>query len=138
MDRNAEKEWQAATTGNGRPGRRSQDCMTDSRNNKGFGIGVSICDSVEPGDIMTHIQSRSCSVCGEPISQQRLEAIPRATHCIQCQERADLPPPDWHVSELECPRCGSRLVWRTARSPAISGYFRGCNRYPACTYLEAR
>lgn len=30
-----------------------------------------------------------CEVCGRPISAARLEALPYAVHCIDCQERID-------------------------------------------------
>ena len=30
-----------------------------------------------------------CAECGEPISERRLNAIPWAKFCIQCQEKAD-------------------------------------------------
>lgn len=31
-----------------------------------------------------------CEVCGRPISAARLEALPHAIYCIECQERIDL------------------------------------------------
>lgn len=30
-----------------------------------------------------------CAECGEPVAPRRLEAIPWASHCIQCQEMLD-------------------------------------------------
>ena len=49
-----------------------------------------------------------------------------------------------HVSSLKdrfsstttCPKCGSRLVLRTAKSGATPGsQFFGCSKYPACRYV---
>lgn len=31
--------------------------------------------------------------------------------------------------QLDCPECGSQMVFRSSRF----GYFYGCNRYPACS-----
>ena len=31
-----------------------------------------------------------CARCGEDISEKRLEAVPWATVCVECQERAEL------------------------------------------------
>jgi RNA polymerase-binding protein DksA len=33
-----------------------------------------------------------CVTCGKPISDARLEALPAAAHCIDCQKKA---PPGW-------------------------------------------
>ncbi|MEE4660705.1 MAG: TraR/DksA C4-type zinc finger protein [Halieaceae bacterium] len=30
----------------------------------------------------------SCANCGEDIAEQRLDAIPEATHCVRCADRA--------------------------------------------------
>lgn len=88
------------------------------------------------------IPVRLCVGCGRPIPAERLEAIPEATRCVPCQQRTELASSDWHVSEVECPRCAShgfksRMVWRTARDPAkFSGYFLGCSRFPECRYID--
>lgn len=88
------------------------------------------------------IPVRRCVGCGRPIPPERLEAIPDATQCVPCQHRTELAPSDWHVSEMECPRCAtngfkSRMVWRIARDPArFSGYFLGCSRFPECRYID--
>jgi len=88
------------------------------------------------------IPIRPCTGCGRPIPPERLEAIPDALLCVQCQHRAESVPSDSHVSEVECPRCAShgfksRLVWRSARDPAkFSGYFLGCSRFPECRYID--
>ncbi len=84
---------------------------------------------------------RPCAACGRPIPPERLAAIPAATRCVSCQQRTEAAPSDWRVSELVCPRCAShglqsRMVWRTAYDPAISGYFLGCSRFPECRYVD--
>jgi predicted RNA-binding Zn-ribbon protein involved in translation (DUF1610 family) len=38
------------------------------------------------------------------------------------------------TAEQTCPRCGSTLVWRTARKTGER--YRGCTNYPACYYNE--
>src|SRR5262249_44839222 len=85
---------------------------------------------------------RPCAGCGRPIPPERLEAVPDATRCVLCQQGAESAAADWHMSEVECPRCArngikSPLVWRTARDPAkFSGYFLGCSRFPECRYID--
>lgn len=100
--------------------------------------------SEEPDDAgaVVDIPVRPCVGCGRPIPPERLGAIPDATRCVPCQQRTESATSDWHVSEVECPRCAShgvksRMVWRTARDPAkFSGYFLGCSRFPECRYID--
>jgi ribonuclease HI len=80
-----------------------------------------------------------CADCGRPIPAERRETVPGATRCVRCQTTADVPR-DPSDSDEECPRCAargfrSRLVWRRARDPQISGEFLGCQRYPHCQYI---
>jgi hypothetical protein len=82
---------------------------------------------------------RVCLSCGRPIPAERLEALPGATRCAGCQAAAE-GPRDPSDSGEDCPRCAakgrrSRLVWRRARDPEISGEFLGCERYPHCQYV---
>ena len=91
---------------------------------------------------MATIEVRLCLVCKRPIHPERLEAIPNATKCVKCQSIAESASPNSAVTSLDCPRCTkngfrSRLVWRTARDPNISGYFLGCSRFPDCRYTES-
>ena len=85
---------------------------------------------------------RPCVGCGRPIPPERQEALPDATRCVACERRSEEAPPDWRVSEVECPRCAahgfnSRMVWRMARDPTMfSGYFLGCSRFPECRYID--
>jgi Prokaryotic dksA/traR C4-type zinc finger len=98
-------------------------------------------DTEDAGQV-TEIPVRPCVGCGRPIPPARLEVVPDATRCVPCQQRTESTASDWHVSEVECPRCAShgvksRLVWRYARDPAkFSGYFLGCSRFPECRYID--
>ncbi len=92
------------------------------------------------GDVVD-VPVRPCAACGRPIPPERLEALPEATQCVRCQQSAETAPTDWRTSEVVCPRCAargvqSRMVWRTARDPSISGFFLGCSRFPACRYVD--
>jgi hypothetical protein len=41
------------------------------------------------------------------------------------------------VGDSECPKCGSRLVLRTARKGANAGNdFLGCSNFPTCRYMK--
>ena len=83
-----------------------------------------------------------CEACGVPIHPERLEAIPEATVCVECQRNRETAPKDWRRPQgVDCPRCAHRgirspLVWRNARDPNIPGYFLGCSSYPRCHYTE--
>ncbi|NLY00472.1 MAG: hypothetical protein GXY83_30625 [Rhodopirellula sp.] len=70
-----------------------------------------------------------CSSCRRPISPERLEAVPGARLCAECQ-RADergLSP------EVEyCPRCGWPMQLRLSRSAGISRYVLQCTAIPPC------
>jgi hypothetical protein len=97
-------------------------------------------DSDDAGAVVD-IPVRPCVGCGRPIPPERLEAVPDATRCVPCQQRAESAPTHWRVSEVVCPRCASRgfqsrMVWRTARDPTISGYFLGCSQLPECRYVD--
>lgn len=92
-------------------------------------------------DRTVEIPIRPCAGCGRPIPVERLKVIPDAVYCVCCQENQESDETDSRISEVECPRCAqkgiqSRLVWRTARDPEISGYFLGCSRFPHCRYVD--
>lgn len=86
-----------------------------------------------PPDRTRGASTRFCSVCSEPISPARLEAIPDATSCVRCKEERDNQSPE--SEELtRCKRCGAEMVWRkTTVSP--TKYFQGCSRFPKCRYV---
>ena len=98
-------------------------------------------DNAEDAGGLAEIPVRPCVGCGRLIPPERLRAIPRATRCVTCQDEVESAPSNWHVSDVECPRCASRgiksrLVWRMARDPEIPGYFLGCGRFPECRYTR--
>ena len=91
---------------------------------------------------LVEVPVRPCAGCGRPIPPERLDALPDVTRCVTCQLRAEAAPSDPRVSDVECPRCAAqglqaRMVWRTARDPAMfAGYFLGCSRFPDCRYVD--
>jgi hypothetical protein len=68
-----------------------------------------------------------CEACGLLIDAERIEAIPGATLCAACQQKADrghdLAPVEY------CPRCGAAMVVRPSRGGGITRYVQVC---PAC------
>lgn len=93
---------------------------------------------------MVETSGRECAICGKAIAAERLEAVPDATLCVECQgaDEKGAPIPESYSGE-SCPRCAklgmdAALVWRRARDPSIPGEFLGCSRYPACQYVERR
>jgi hypothetical protein len=73
---------------------------------------------------------RPCSICGKPIPQERLEAVPDATLCMACQARDESGSPPGEVEY--CPKCGSPMEIRLGRSPGISRYVMTCTKNPPC------
>lgn len=87
------------------------------------------------------VAEKNCSRCQEPISPDRLEVFPDSLLCRRCQENVELQQDAPDVEDLYCPRCAergleSKLVYRKARDPEISGYFLGCANFPDCRYTE--
>lgn len=69
--------------------------------------------------------SRRCRECRQPISPERLEALPNADLCTRCQgldDRGSLP-----KDEEYCRRCGGIVVLRRRTSGVQSGYQRVCS-----------
>lgn len=96
-----------------------------------------LLDSVE----MAGVAVRPCLGCNRPILPERLEALPDATLCVDCQRGEESARAVWRVSGAECPCCAERgvkalMVWRTARDPTIPGYFFGCSRFPECRHID--
>lgn len=56
--------------------------------------------------------------------------ITKKEHLASLRER--------HASDVVCPRCGSKLVERTARNGARAGSkFLGCSSYPKCRFTKS-
>lgn len=69
--------------------------------------------------------ARACESCGKPIARERLELLPTATMCAQCQataERGEAGAVDY------CPKCGSVMVLKP-RGGGITRYQMTC---PQC------
>jgi ssDNA-binding Zn-finger/Zn-ribbon topoisomerase 1 len=106
-----------------------------------------IVDSVvEPKAASVYsVARRLCELCGKSISEDRIEALPNTTKCIECQsasERREDPVDDDLGS---CPRCGRPLVWRLGALPgSTTKYFIGCSGYESygnprnCYYKESK
>ena len=71
--------------------------------------------------------ARACDACGRPIARDRLEVVPDATMCVDCQARADRGE-SATVAEY-CPRCGNLMVVRQSRTAGVTRYVQAC---PKC------
>lgn len=60
--------------------------------------------------------ARLCEDCRQPISRERLEALPEAQKCMACQSTATCAVAVSTLSDENCPRCGNWLHWETLRS----------------------
>lgn len=73
---------------------------------------------------------RLCELCREPIPPERLEALPHATRCTQCQDAADrgrsMVEPDY------CPKCGALVEIRVSRGRGPTRYKQFCTGQPPC------
>jgi len=71
-----------------------------------------------------------CRICRQPISDERLEAVPNAGCCARCQADAeagsDADEPEY------CPVCGSLMVLRASSNGGITRYRLYCTATPAC------
>jgi len=75
-------------------------------------------------------EARRCADCGRPISAERLEALPGAILCVDCQQSDDR---GATASEGDyCPRCGSAMVVRPTRSAGITRNELVCSDSPRC------
>lgn len=75
-------------------------------------------------------EARRCAYCRQPISPERLEALPDADCCAACQQRAERGNAPTEVEY--CPKCGAPLVLRLSRSAGITRYVRACTNVPPC------
>ena len=73
---------------------------------------------------------KPCAGCSRPISQERLEAMPGATLCAECQGQEER---GGHAGEGEyCPKCGSLMELRLSRAGGITRYAMACTANPPC------
>ncbi|MEK6233342.1 MAG: TraR/DksA C4-type zinc finger protein [Planctomycetales bacterium] len=71
-----------------------------------------------------------CQACGRPIPPERVEAMPSAKFCVNCQQKDDRneakPDPEF------CTRCGSEMTWRQSGSEDNVRFMLFCSKYPRC------
>jgi hypothetical protein len=91
---------------------------------------VGLTARVSNGESDDWPMARRCEACGQPISAERLEVLPDASLCAECQlagERGE------HASTQEyCAKCGSPLVVRPTRGAGIRRYRLVCSNNPPC------
>jgi len=94
------------------------------------------------GGFITYIKSFDTPVLSEPEVKSAVDQIQsgrlapsRATHRRHVQQLGKRSNPS---AERQCPKCGSRMVLRTARRGSNAGnQFWGCSSYPGCRYMRA-
>jgi Zn finger protein HypA/HybF involved in hydrogenase expression len=72
-----------------------------------------------------------CEICREPISPERLEAIPGTKRCAACAAKAE----SGRLEEIDpdyCPHCGALVELRVSRGGGITRYKRFCTGDPPC------
>jgi RNA polymerase-binding transcription factor DksA len=72
-----------------------------------------------------------CEVCREPISPERLEALPTTKRCVRCQGNAEVTSSATETTEY-CPHCGAPIQIRVSRGAGITRYKRFCTGNPPC------
>ncbi len=70
---------------------------------------------------------RKCDLCGSVIARERLQVLPGAKHCAECQEEQENDRGETDVDY--CPRCGGLRHLRPNRSGGVTKYAMFC---PAC------
>jgi len=72
-----------------------------------------------------------CDMCRDPISPERLDAVPGTRHCARCQEKAESG--EHAAAEPEyCASCGALVEIRVSRGSGITRYQRVCTGNPPC------
>ena len=72
-----------------------------------------------------------CEVCRQPIDPERLEFVPDAKRCVDCQGKAEAGTLEEDEPEF-CPKCGSLVELRVSRGSGLTRYKRFCTGVPAC------
>jgi hypothetical protein len=71
-----------------------------------------------------------CEICRQPISPERLEALPGVKRCVACQGKVESDGGD--VEPDYCPHCGSLVEIRVSKGAGITRYRRFCTGSPPC------
>jgi hypothetical protein len=91
-------------------------------------LSATPANSAGDGDWLTAVL---CEICRQPISPERLEALPGATRCARCQQKSEAG--ELHEAEPEyCPQCGALVEIRMSRGPGITRYKLVCTGNPPC------
>lgn len=75
-------------------------------------------------------EARPCQECGRPIPPERLEALPEALRCVDCQQKIDRG--DDPAAAEYCPKCGSPMILRLSRGGGITRHTMRCGKVPPC------
>ena len=91
---------------------------------RGLAVGPAPEDlTAWPGDVV-------CKACGKTISRERLEAVPGATLCADCQRAEETGRPNVEIEY--CPKCGAPMELRPKRSGGLTRYVMACTADPPC------
>jgi hypothetical protein len=74
--------------------------------------------------------ARRCEICRQPIPAERLEALPNAKSCLNCQQAEETG--QSHSEAEYCPRCGALLELRVSRRGGLTRYQLFCTGQPPC------
>lgn len=89
--------------------------------------GLRVTPWLEEDDWAT---ARRCEICRQAIPPERLEALPDAVRCVDCQHEAET---GKLQAEVEfCPRCGALLELRVSRRGGLTRYRLFCTGQPPC------
>jgi len=108
-----------------------------------FFIGECEFKTQMPDNVLTRGLSGFITEFGERCLAE--EQVQRVTHTLRAlKESSTISKTDHmnslrarHESATQCPRCGSSLVQRTAKTGKFAGQaFFGCSKYPQCKYTR--
>jgi len=85
----------------------------------------------EAGDDSEWQAAVLCEVCRVPIPPERLDAVPGATRCAACQQKAEAGRLEQWEPDF-CPHCGAIVELRVSRGSGITRYRRFCTGEPPC------
>lgn len=72
-----------------------------------------------------------CQQCRKPIDPERLDALPDAKFCLNCQQKSE----SGSATEDEpdfCPKCGALMELRVSRGGGLTRYRLFCTGSPPC------
>lgn len=97
---------------------------------KSIGLSVRIAESESEGDFDAEFDDWQaavlCEACRKPIPPERIEALPGARRCLECQGRSEAGVADPEEPEF-CPRCGALLELRVSSRGGLTRYRQFCS-----------